>query len=52
MMPHLEPALPKAHSEPGADYFLFNDKAKVSVDVWDFSNDEDGAKKSPCKSWG
>lgn len=33
----------------GADYFLFNDKAKVSVDVWDFSNDEDGAKNPHAK---
>lgn len=33
----------------GADYFLFNDKAKVSVDVWDFSNDEEGAKSPHAK---
>ena len=33
----------------GADYFLFNDKAKVSVDVWDFSNDEDEAKNPHAK---
>ncbi|KAF0145943.1 MAG: putative ABC transport system substrate-binding protein [Nitrospirae bacterium] len=33
----------------GADYFLFNDKAKVSVDVWDFSNNEDEAKNPHAK---
>ena len=34
----------------GADYFLFNDKAKISVDVWDFSNNEEGAKNPHAKA--
>ena len=29
----------------GADYFFVNDKAKVSVDVWDFTHNEEGADK-------
>lgn len=28
----------------GADYFFMNDKGKIVADIWDFSNDEDGAK--------
>ncbi|MBI4685376.1 MAG: MCE family protein [Nitrospirae bacterium] len=28
----------------GGDYFFINDKAKLSADVWDFSNDEENAK--------
>jgi phospholipid/cholesterol/gamma-HCH transport system substrate-binding protein len=32
----------------GADYF-FNDKAKLTADVWDFSNEEDGSKNPHLK---
>lgn len=28
----------------GADYFFMNDKGKITADIWDFSNDEEGAK--------
>ncbi len=28
----------------GADYFLLNDKAKITADIWDFSRDEEKAK--------
>jgi len=28
----------------GGDYFFMDDKAKLSVDVWDFSKDEEGSK--------
>ncbi len=28
----------------GADYFILNDKGKITADVWDFSNDEEGSK--------
>lgn len=28
----------------GADYFLYNDRLKVSADVWDFSNEENGSQ--------
>lgn len=28
----------------GADYFFMNDRGKVSVDAWDFSNDEEHSK--------
>lgn len=28
----------------GADYFFYNDRGKVTADIWDFSNDEEGAK--------
>lgn len=33
----------------GADYFFNKDKARASVDIWDFSNDEEGAKKPHMK---
>lgn len=33
----------------GADYFFNKDKAKASVDIWDFSNDEEGAKNPHVK---
>ncbi len=33
----------------GADYFFNKDKARASVDIWDFSNDEEGAKKPHVK---
>lgn len=33
----------------GADYFFNKDKAKASVDIWDFSNDEEGAKNPHLK---
>jgi phospholipid/cholesterol/gamma-HCH transport system substrate-binding protein len=33
----------------GADYFLFDDKAKVKFDAWDFSADEAGADKAHLK---
>lgn len=32
----------------GADYF-FNDKAKLTADIWDFSNDEAGSKNPHLK---
>jgi len=28
----------------GGDYFFNNDKGKVTADIWDFSNDEEGAR--------
>lgn len=28
----------------GGDYFILNDKGKITADVWDFSNDEEGSK--------
>lgn len=34
----------------GADYFFANDKAKVTVDMWDFGNDEKGAKNPHAKA--
>jgi phospholipid/cholesterol/gamma-HCH transport system substrate-binding protein len=33
----------------GADYFFNKDKAKASVDIWDFSNDEEGSKNPHVK---
>lgn len=33
----------------GADYFMFNDKAKLTADIWDFSNDEAGGKNPHLK---
>lgn len=33
----------------GADYFFNKDKARASVDIWDFSNDEEGAKNPHVK---
>lgn len=33
----------------GGDYFFLNDKAKLSLDVWDFSRDEEGAKNPHAK---
>jgi len=33
----------------GADYFFNKDKARASVDIWDFSNDEEGAEKPHVK---
>lgn len=34
----------------GADYYLFNDKAKISLDAWDFSADEAKADKAHVKA--
>jgi phospholipid/cholesterol/gamma-HCH transport system substrate-binding protein len=28
----------------GGDYFFYNDRGKVTADIWDFSHDEQGAK--------
>jgi phospholipid/cholesterol/gamma-HCH transport system substrate-binding protein len=33
----------------GGDYFFMDDNAKISADVWDFSNDEEGAKNPHVK---
>lgn len=33
----------------GGDYFFMSDKAKLSLDVWDFSRDEEGAKNPHAK---
>ncbi len=33
----------------GADYFFNKDKARASIDIWDFSNDEEGAKNPHVK---
>ncbi|MCE5193976.1 MAG: MlaD family protein [Nitrospiraceae bacterium] len=33
----------------GADYFFLKDKAKMSVDIWDFSKDEEDAKNPHVK---
>jgi phospholipid/cholesterol/gamma-HCH transport system substrate-binding protein len=33
----------------GADYFFNKDKARASVDIWDFSNDEEGAENPHVK---
>lgn len=33
----------------GADYFLFNERARVSLDAWDFSGDEAGAEDAHVK---
>jgi phospholipid/cholesterol/gamma-HCH transport system substrate-binding protein len=33
----------------GADYFFLNDKAKITADAWDFSNDEEGSKSPHVK---
>ena len=33
----------------GADYFLFKDKARITADIWDFSNDEAGSKNPHLK---
>ncbi|NWF98785.1 MAG: MCE family protein [Nitrospirae bacterium] len=33
----------------GADYFFKNDKAKASIDIWDFSNDEEDSKNPHLK---
>jgi len=33
----------------GADYFFYNDKGKVTVDAWDFSNDEEHSKNPHIK---
>ncbi|MBI4690272.1 MAG: MCE family protein [Nitrospirae bacterium] len=33
----------------GGDYFFLSDKGKLSVDVWDFSRDEEGAKNPHAK---
>ncbi|MFZ6016580.1 MAG: MlaD family protein [Nitrospirota bacterium] len=33
----------------GADYFFHNDKGKITADVWDFSNDEEGSKNPHVK---
>lgn len=33
----------------GGDYFFYDDKVKISTDVWDFSNDEEGSKNPHLK---
>ncbi|MEW6107568.1 MAG: MlaD family protein [Nitrospirota bacterium] len=33
----------------GGDYFFNNDKIKISADVWDFSNDEEGSRSPHVK---
>ncbi|MEW6418414.1 MAG: MlaD family protein [Nitrospirota bacterium] len=33
----------------GGDYFFDNDRGKVTADIWDFSNDEEGSKNPHAK---
>lgn len=33
----------------GGDYFFNSDKGKITADIWDFSNDEEGAKNPHVK---
>ena len=33
----------------GGDYFFNNDKGRVTTDIWDFSNDEEGSKSPHVK---
>lgn len=34
----------------GGDYFLFNDRAKITADIWDFSRDENKARNPHVKA--
>lgn len=33
----------------GGDYFFYNDKGKITADIWDFSNREEGSKNPHLK---